>query len=253
MLPRVTGFVLALCLGLPTQAAAAEKLRCGMAEGFPPFQSLQQGVPAGFDVVVLQQVAQKAQFELELVAGRWDDIVARARLGQFDCVTGMEITPARQAWFEFSRPYYQRHGDVFVLQQSGRYRELGDLVGAIVAGDRDSVLERELSARGIKKSIRVQETPSKEVSMRMLRDGEVAAVVMPDAVAYRLATELGIAIRPLQRISLPGAPVALAVRRGNTGLLHRLDASLAGLLAGGQIGADWHKACPACGVLPAVH
>lgn len=252
MLRRATGFVLALCLGLPVPAAAADKLRCGIAEGFPPFQSLRQGVPAGFDVAVLQQVAQKAQYELELVAGRWDDMVARARLGQLDCVAGMEITPARQSWFGFSRPYYQRHGDVFVLQRNQRYLELADLVGQIIAGDRDSVLERELSARGIKKSIRVRETPSKEVSMRLLRDGEVAAVVMPDAVAYSLAAGMGMAIRPLQQISLPGAPVAIAVRRGDAELLRRLDTSLAELLAGGQIGASWRKSCPACGVLPTI-
>lgn len=252
MLRRATGIALTFCFGLLAQTAAAEKLRCGMAEGFSPFQSLQRGVPAGFDVAVLQQVAQKAQFDLELVAGRWDDMVARARLGQFDCVVGMEITPARQAWFDFSRPYYQRHGNVFVLQRNERYRDLADLVGQIIAGDRDSVLERELSARGIKKLIRVRETPSKEASMRLLRDGEVAAVVMPDAVAYSLAAGLGIAIRPLQQISLPGAPVSIAVRRGNNELLRRLDTSLAELLAGGQIGASWRKSCPACGALPTV-
>ena len=82
---------LLFCLSAP---AALAGVRCGMAEGYPPFQFVEQGQPTGFDVAVLQLVAQKAGLALQLEAGRWDDIVARGRLGQYDCVAGMEITPA---------------------------------------------------------------------------------------------------------------------------------------------------------------
>lgn len=236
------------CLSAP---AALAGVRCGMAEGYPPFQFVEQGQPTGFDVAVLQLVAQKAGLALQLEAGRWDDIVARGRLGQYDCVAGMEITPARQRWFRFTQPYYLRRSGVFVRSDDSHLKGLADLIGGIISGDRDSALERELDELGIKHRIRIRQLASKEQSMQLLRDGKLSAVVMPDAVAYRLAAQLGVDIRPLRREMLQTAPVAIAVPLAEAELLPRLQEALDKLQANGELARLWRKYCPACGALPA--
>jgi ABC-type amino acid transport substrate-binding protein len=172
--------LLGMLLALPAWA-----LRCGYAEGYPPFQYQENGQAAGFDVRLLQKLAQQLNQPLELVAGRWDDIVARARLGQLDCVAGMEISPARQKWFSFTRPYYQRHINAFVRFDNTDLRTFSDLLGKIIAGDRDSAIEHELELLGIRQQIRMRQMPSKQQSMLLLQQGEVAAVIMPDALGKR--------------------------------------------------------------------
>lgn len=237
--------VLGMLLALPAWA-----LRCGYAEGYPPFQYLEKGQPAGFDVILLQKLARQLNQPLELVAGRWDDIVALARLGKLDCVAGMEISPARQKWFAFTRPYYQRHINVFVSQDNSTLTTLSDLVGKIIAGDRDSAIEHELDQLGIRQKIRMRQMPSKELSMSLLQQGQVAAVVMPDAVAYYLAQQMEMSIRPLQRDLSPASPVAIAVARSDQQLQQSLDGVLARLLKSGEVARLWRSSCPKCGELP---
>jgi ABC-type amino acid transport substrate-binding protein len=240
--------LLGMLLALPAWA-----LRCGYAEGYPPFQYQDNGQAAGFDVRLLQKLAQQLNQPLELVAGRWDDIVARARLGQLDCVAGMEISPARQKWFSFTRPYYQRHINAFVRFDNTDLRTFSDLLGKIIAGDRDSAIEHELELLGIRQQIRMRQMPSKQQSMLLLQQGEVAAVIMPDAVAYHLAQQHGLNIRPLQRAQSPASPVAIAVTRRNAQLQQALDAALAHLLKSGEVARLWRVSCPKCGDLPLPH
>ena len=237
--------VLGMLLALPAWA-----LRCGYAEGYPPFQYQENGRPAGFDVVLLQKLAKQLDQPLELVAGRWDDVVAWARLGKLDCVAGMEISPARQKWFAFTRPYYQRHINVFVQQDNTTLTTLSDLVGNIITGDRDSAIEHELDQLGIRQRIRLRQTPSKQMSMSLLQQGQVAAVVMPDAVAYYLAQQRGMNIRPLQRDQSSASPVAIAVAHHDAQLQQSLDEALAHLLKNGEVARLWHASCPKCGELP---
>lgn len=242
---RIVAVVLVMLLTAPAWA-----LRCGFAEGYPPFQYLDNGQPAGFDVALLQKLAKQLNQPLELVPGRWDDVMAKGRLGQFDCVAGMEISPTRQQWFGFTRAYYQRHTNVFVRQDNTRINSLPDLVGSIISGDRDSAIEHEMEALGIRQRIRVRQMPSKQDSMLLLRQGQVSAVVMPDAVAYYLARQLGVTIRPLQRQLPPDTAVAIAVRRDDAALRQTLDEALAQLQKNGEVARLWRAACPDCGPMP---
>ena len=237
--------VLGMLLALPAWA-----LRCGYAEGYPPFQYQENGRPAGFDVVLLQKLAKQLDQPLELVAGRWDDVVAWARLGKLDCVAGMEISPARQKWFAFTRPYYQRQINVFVRQDNTTLTTLSGLVGKIIAGDRDSAIEHELEQLGIRQQIRMRQMPSKQQSMSLLQEGVVAAVIMPDAVAYHLAQQDGLNIRPLQRTQSPASPVAIAVAHNDAQLQQSLDGALAHMLKNGEVARLWHASCPKCAGLP---
>lgn len=245
-MPRLRMVVLGMLLVAPVWA-----LRCGFAEGYPPFQYLDNGQPAGFDVALLQKLAKQLNQPLELVPGAWDDVVAKGRLGQFDCVAGMEISPTRQKWFGFTRAYYQRRTNVFVRQDNSRINALSDLVGGIISGDRDSAIEHEMDALGIRQRIRVRQMPSKQDSMLLLRQGEVSAVVMPDAVAYYLARRLNVSIRPLQRQLPPDTAVAIAVRRDDVALRQTLDEALAQLQKKGEVAHLWRAACPDCGPMPA--
>lgn len=242
---RIVAVVFAMLMAAPAWA-----LRCGFAEGYPPFQYLENGQAAGFDVVLLQKLAKHLNLPLQMVPGRWDDIVAKGRLGQFDCVVGMEISPKRQKWFDFTQAYYQRRINVFVRRDNRDLNTLPDLVGGIISGDRDSAIEHEMDALGIRQRIRVRQMPSKQDSMLLLRQGEVSAVVMPDAVAHYLAQRLGVAIRPLQRQAPPDSAVAIAVRRDDVALRQRLDEALAQLQKKGEVARLWRASCPTCGELP---
>lgn len=104
-----------------------------MATGYPPFQFIENNQPTGFDYDVLTRVLQQVNQELYLVADTWDEVVNHLRFAELDCVTGMEINPLREKYFDFTIPYYFRYTTVFVKEDSKDIEIVRDLYGKKLA------------------------------------------------------------------------------------------------------------------------
>ena len=155
------------------------------------------------------------------------------RVGKVDCVGGMEINEKRLRIFDFTSRYYNRRSAVFTLQENLFIQSLEDLMGRIIAGDRHSYVEDLLYRKGIKHRIRIWHTQSKDVSLQLLKKGEVIAVVAPIAVAHYLADRYDVSLRLLTVPTL--APRGAGRRKGNSRLLKRLDSALADMLVDGTL------------------
>ena len=59
----------------------------------------------GFDAQVVHLLFSKMGNELLLVQDNWDLVLNELRFGHLDLITGMEITPLRQRYFDFTMPY----------------------------------------------------------------------------------------------------------------------------------------------------
>ncbi|WFS61362.1 transporter substrate-binding domain-containing protein [Pseudodesulfovibrio thermohalotolerans] len=207
-----------------------------MAWEHPPYQFLDgEGEPWGLDVEVARLVFAKLGREVVFVAGDWDDVLASLRLGQVDCVTGVEIYRNHgRGRFSFTSPYYKRKAVIFVHQGDPDIFEAADLVSKVVAGDRSSYVEQYLRSRGLLKSIRIVKTKSIDQSMQMLVEGRVVAVIAPMAVGLLLAERHGVAVR-IMDMGDPGSPVGFAVEKGNEELRNRLEAVLEALKREGAL------------------
>lgn len=232
-----------LLFSLPV-AAEGEVLNCGVASGYPPYQFQdEQGQPVGLDVDIMNAVARHMGREVRFYQDEWDNVVSALRLDRLDCISGMEITFDREKVFDFTTPYYRRQNVVFAQESNNAINNLEDLRWKVIAGDRHSYVERQLSSMGLKRQIRIRQAGSKDESMELLRKREVVAIIAPREVGYYLAVKHGLKVKVVNE-SDPGSPVGISVNEGNDELLAQIQAALSAVEDSGELGrilGKWQK------------
>ncbi len=228
-----------LCLIMLLSAGPAlpreHDMVCGVAAGFPPYQFTRDGAAAGFDVDVAAAVCSRIGAAVRFEQGNWDNILNLLRFGKIDMVTGMEINAFRNDYFEFSIPYATRHDVIFVAVGSTAHT-VEDLFGTVITGDRHSFVELLWKDQGIHRNFRIMQTATKAESMDLLATGRTMAAVMPLEVGKYLARERGFEVRVLANPD-PGSDVAIALRKGHSDLLERINAALRDMEAEGELEA----------------
>ncbi|WP_027359597.1 transporter substrate-binding domain-containing protein [Desulforegula conservatrix] len=222
------------------EPVSPNELICGIATGYPPYQFQKNGIVTGFDADVARLVLNRMNMKFRFMQDKWDDIVALLRLGEIDLIVGMEINESRKPFFEFSKEYYIRHDVVFIRADNKDIKHIRDLYDQFITGDRHSFVEILWEKQGIKQKIRIIQTASKEESMKLLYEGRTKAAIMPEAVGYYLAKQIGLHVRILDSPD-PGSPVAIAVKKKNTDLIGILDKTLHELIAEGEIDRLYKK------------
>src|ERR1700681_3032258 len=90
-------------------AKAASPLKVGAALPDPPFEFTSKDGPAGFDIALMQRIAEKLGREWQLVpykGANFNGIFAGLERGTYDCIaSGTTITPQRQRIADFCAPY----------------------------------------------------------------------------------------------------------------------------------------------------
>src|SRR4051794_12460928 len=93
----------------PASVAALPVLKVGAALPDPPFELMQNGKPAGFDIALMQLIAARIGRSWQLVpydGSDFNGIFDGLNSGAFDCVaSGATITPGRQKIADFCNPY----------------------------------------------------------------------------------------------------------------------------------------------------
>lgn len=228
---------------LSTAFAGEDVLRCAVAQGYPPYQfQAEGGDPAGIDVDVITEICKRMGLELQIEQGPWNDMVALLRQGRVDCVSGMEINEKRMRIFDFSSLCYSRKSAVFTRQENEFIKSLNDLKGMVIAGDRQSDVEKRLTEIGLYSRIRIRHTKSKAISMQYLENGEVVAVIVPKAVGFYLADAQGMGVNVVY-VAEPGSPVGIAMCKGNMKLRHMIEGVLSEMRIDGtldRIFKKWH-------------
>lgn len=223
--------VLVLCSG----TAGAQILQVGAATGFPPYQFVQDGHPAGLDIELAEAAAKEAGLSLVWTQGPWDELTSLLRLtDDLDFLTGMEMTGDRMSLFRFGRTLYTRRNLLFLLETETRITKVEDLDGLPVARDKDAYSETLLTRKGLKADIRLVKTDTKEEAFGALVSGRVVAAFMPEAVGWTLSRRLGIAVKTID-IGDPGSPVGFAFRKDQAETAARMDEALDRLGRRGQL------------------
>src|ERR1700761_9124309 len=87
----------------------AQRLKVGAAFPDPPFELMTKEGPAGFDITLMQRIAEKLGRKWQLVpytGADFNGIFAGLGDGSYDCIaSGTTITPGRQALVDFCTPY----------------------------------------------------------------------------------------------------------------------------------------------------
>lgn len=130
--------LLALVLGACAPAAApsgATKVRVATDATFPPFEMVDETTKelTGFDVELMEAVAEKAGFELEWTNVGFDSLLAGISECQYDAaIAAITITDERKVTMDFSNPYINAGQIVTVRKETSDIQGKADLSGKTV-------------------------------------------------------------------------------------------------------------------------
>ncbi|TGD99364.1 transporter substrate-binding domain-containing protein [Methylobacterium nonmethylotrophicum] len=95
-------------LAEPTPSPLPAPVRIATEGGHPPFNYVEDGKPAGFEVELAQALCQEAELTCTIVLHQWDGIIKGLEAGEYDAImASMAITPKRAARIAFTKPYYR--------------------------------------------------------------------------------------------------------------------------------------------------
>lgn len=213
-------------------------LRVGSDTNFPPFEYKEDGKLSGFDMELIQAVADKMGAKLEVKDITFSDLIPAVKEGRVDAViSGMEATAARSKDLSFCDPYCPAGYSILTEKSDDAIQGWDDLKGKVIAtqtGTRHAEISIDFGAE------RVQAFDEKGNVIKALKDGDVDAAVIDTPVALYYAKHddaLKVAGEP--KVSENG--LAIGVKKGNTELQKEINAALKAVKDDGTYGKMYAK------------
>lgn len=118
------------------EASDKEVYTVATDNGYVPFEYLDEdsGELVGFDIDLINALAEEAGIEIEFEVLEFDGIVAGVSSGRFDVgIAGMTITEERQETIDFTQPYYEAGLILAVKEGNEEIQSIDDVDGKVVS------------------------------------------------------------------------------------------------------------------------
>tara|TARA_B100000614_G_scaffold257387_1_gene277577 strand:+ start:983 stop:1744 length:762 start_codon:yes stop_codon:yes gene_type:complete len=216
--------------GMPTITVASDAT-------WPPMEFINEDQElVGFDIDLMNAIAEAGGFQVEFQNTAWDGIFAGLANGDYDAViSSVTITDERMRTMDFSTPYINA-GQVLIVRQDApaSWQTLQDLsgesvgaqigtTGAIAVGEVDGVELRTYDEIGL--------------AIEDLAQGRIAGVVAdtPIAADYALQNENYSSVLQIVGDSFTDEYYGVAVRKGNDEVLGMINDGLEVVLNDGTV------------------
>lgn len=208
----------------------------GTEAQFPPFEIVDsQGNVIGFDVDLLNAIAEDQGFKVEYLDQDFAGLIPALQTGNVDIIaSGMTITDEREGEVDFSEPYITAGLALAVITDNEEIQSVDDLQGKTVAvqtGSTGFLKAEELKEAGV--IAEIKDFPHVNEAIEELKIGGADAMIndLPVTEAF-IAAQPGV-------IKIVGEPLnsesyGFAVRTGNTELLEMINAGLENVKASGE-------------------
>ncbi|MFE5190446.1 basic amino acid ABC transporter substrate-binding protein [Streptomyces sp. NPDC056628] len=199
---------------------------------YPPFQSEIDGKVQGFDVSLIDLVADDLGVKQAILDTPFENFKTGAFLNSGECdlaAAGMTITPERKKNVDFSDPYFEATQAVLVNKKSG-ISSFADLKGKKVGAQAQTTGEDYAKSKGLDPV----SFESSDAVLNGLRTGQVQAVVIdyPVVQSWLKDKANAKAFRVAEQINT-GEQYGFTVKKGNTKLLAAVNKALAEAKADG--------------------
>ena len=163
-------------------------LSVGCEVGYPPFEDFADDgtTPIGYDVDIINAVAEKLGLKANIINTAWDGIFAGIGVNYDVACSAVTITPERQETMIFSTPYINNYQAVVLLADDDRtINSFNDLNGLSIALQKETTSDILMSDYKSTGTIDVQIVANEKVTscFTQLQNGEVDAVVVDSTVA----------------------------------------------------------------------
>ncbi|MEV5433038.1 transporter substrate-binding domain-containing protein [Streptomyces sp. NPDC052701] len=223
--------------GSKTAAGGVELVKAGRLTTcthlpYPPFQSEIGGKVQGFDVALIDLVAEDLGVKQDILDTPFENFKTGAFLNSGECdlaAAGMTITEERKKNVDFSAPYFEATQAVLADKKSG-ISSFADLKGKKVGAQAQTTGEDYAKSKGLDPV----SFESSDAVLNGLRTGQVQAVVIDypvvqgwlkdkaNADAFEIADNIN-----------TGEQYGFTVKKGNTKLREAIDKALADAKADG--------------------
>lgn len=233
----------ALALGLsacekPANTAPTPKVyRVGMNAAFAPFGSVDTaGKIVGFDVDIMQAVADQAGLKIVWVNTPWEGIFSTLANADIDIIaSGVTITDERKQSMLFSDPYFEAK-QVILVSPGKNIASPEDLkqahrVGVTAGTSADTIMQKMLG-KSSNALVRFESLP---LLLKEVDNGGVDAAVGDNgAVANHLKFNKDKGFKLIESDKFEKEYYGIAVRPGDSALMARIDSALKTLHANGS-------------------
>lgn len=220
----------------PAAAPAAKVYLVGVESAYAPFSAEnEQKNVVGFDIDVMKALAQKIGIEVKFVPTPFEGFFNFLAQGDRDLlISAITITDERKQTVDFSEPYFEASQLIAVAANNTKVQKFDDLktlkVGVQSATTGDEVVQNLLG----KNSANIKRLDSTPLALKELETGGVDAVVADDAVVKNYITNNPSSkLRTVSDAGFPKEYYGIAVRKGNTELLNKVNKGMADLKADG--------------------
>lgn len=217
-------------------SAEVKDLVFGTNAEFPPFEfiSVKGGVIGefdGIDMAIADQIAKDNGMTAKISNLEFDSLLIALENGQVDAViAGMTITPDRLESVDFSTPYYEAT-QVMIVKEDSTIAKAADMADKKIAVIQGYTGETCVEKMGYK-----YESFKKGTDAIMeLMNGKADVVVIDSATAGKyVADNAGLKIVE-DAEAFESEQYAIAVKKGNTELLDKINATITKMLDEGKI------------------
>jgi len=222
-------------------APAKVKVKIGTNAEYQPFEFVDANNQiVGFDVDLLNALAEEANLELEWVNTKWDGIFVALANGEFDAVaSAVTITDERKQTVDFTDPYFNAGQILAVLNDNTTIKTIEDVAEGTKIGVQLGTTGDIFVTDNTKAQVeRFDELP---MALQALANKDVEAVV---ADAPTLADF--VKANPELNAMLVGEPFTdelygVAVNKGKPEILEALNTALATVKANGKYDEIYNK------------
>jgi len=193
------------------------------------FEATEEKTPSGytgFDIDLVQEIADNAGRTLEVKVTPFDGIFAAMDAGNCDAVvSSVTITDERKQNMDFSEPYFDSNQSLMVLKENeATYKTLADLAGKNI-GVQSGTTGEEYTTNNTPEGATITALPGSADLFAALEAGSIDAIVQDYPInAYRATQNDNVVIT--EKI-VTDEQYGMAVAKGNTETLALLNDGLA--------------------------
>ena len=206
-------------------------IKMGTNAAFPPYEYKEGDAFVGIDVEIAEAVAEKLGMKLEIVDMEFDSIITAVDQGEVDFgMAGMTVTEERLKEVDFTSSY-ATGVQVVIVPEGSEIKSLDDLTGKKIGVQLGTT--GDIYASDDFGSENVVQYGKGADAVIALKGGDVDAVIIDNEPAKAFVAENeGLAILETEYAI---EDYAIAIKKGNTELLDKINAALEELTADGTI------------------
>lgn len=240
----MTAMALASCGTKTADNGAATEggtLTMGTNAAFPPFEFVTTNGLVdefdGIDVAIAKKIAEDNGMTLKISDQEFDGLISAVSTGKVDMVVaGMTATDERRQNVDFSDTYYVASQVIVTAADNADIASAADLLNdkkvGVVLGYTGDIVVTEM---GVNENNITRANRGIDI-VQDVKNGKLDAVVIDSATGKALAAANGLKVVE-DAEAFETEEYAIAVKKGNTELLDKINATLAEMKASGEIDA----------------